>query len=385
MPLSDDDKADLVAYLDGELDDEATQALEARLSQDPVARAELESLKQVYGLLDYLPRPEPSQSFTHRTMERLSLADRPRETGKMPVPHRVAWARVAIWVGAMVLFGFAGWYSARWIWAEQKTFEPPLARPAPVDPETEWLARQPRTVREQAETLKGKEKEVVLAEIKERERKWKQEWAIAQRFWSDLQKGTPLPAQLNDFPDSVESYVREYLRHFLSKEEWTRLEQAQGQWPLYPMTLVELADKHPPALPGVNGPRRFEDLPPAVQKVFKAKLPAGKGVKAAEGTWPGFGRALSLVAEMRSLSFPNEFLVHSYKGLNPDMKEFVDRLIKDVLTDEEKHQLLNKTPNRWPDYPQAIQELARIHGLEPPWFVLPGKREDWDRYRLKAK
>ena len=38
--LSDEDRAELVAYLDGELDEKSTLELEARLSRDPQARAE---------------------------------------------------------------------------------------------------------------------------------------------------------------------------------------------------------------------------------------------------------------------------------------------------------------------------------------------------------
>ena len=73
MPLSENDKAELVAYLDGELDEQATQAVEARLATDADARAELDTLKQTWGMLDYLPKASPSPNFTNRTMERLTL------------------------------------------------------------------------------------------------------------------------------------------------------------------------------------------------------------------------------------------------------------------------------------------------------------------------
>ena len=46
--------------------------IEARLRQDKAVRAEAESLKQAWDLLDCLPRPEPPVNFTHRTMERLA-------------------------------------------------------------------------------------------------------------------------------------------------------------------------------------------------------------------------------------------------------------------------------------------------------------------------
>src|SRR5579875_3152629 len=71
-PFSEQERADLVAYLDGELSGEAARALEAKLSLDPAARAEAEALRRTWELLDFLPRPQPSPRFTHRTLERLS-------------------------------------------------------------------------------------------------------------------------------------------------------------------------------------------------------------------------------------------------------------------------------------------------------------------------
>ena len=115
--LSDEDRANLTAYLDGELDEAASQALEAKLSQDPTARAEADALRQAWGLLDYLPKPEPSTSFTHRTLERLSLEMRP-STGTMPARRRpwlvgAGWAAavmaaVGVGVGAGYLLGRQG-------------------------------------------------------------------------------------------------------------------------------------------------------------------------------------------------------------------------------------------------------------------------------------
>ena len=73
MAINDDDKAELVAYLDGELDEEATQAVEAKIAGDPEVRAELDALKQTWGMLDYLPKASPSPNFTHRTLQRLTV------------------------------------------------------------------------------------------------------------------------------------------------------------------------------------------------------------------------------------------------------------------------------------------------------------------------
>jgi anti-sigma factor RsiW len=82
-PLSEEDRENLVAYLDGELDEETARAIEARINVDPDVRAEADALKQAWEMLDFLPRPEPSSNFTHRTMERLTLQG-PLSTMTMP-------------------------------------------------------------------------------------------------------------------------------------------------------------------------------------------------------------------------------------------------------------------------------------------------------------
>ncbi len=75
-------EAELVAYLDGELEPSAARKVEVRLAADPDARAKATALKKTFGLLDYLPKPEPSPTFTTRTLERLPvLKPSPAQTG----------------------------------------------------------------------------------------------------------------------------------------------------------------------------------------------------------------------------------------------------------------------------------------------------------------
>ena len=117
MPLSETDKAELVAYLDGELDEQATQAVEARLATDADARAELDTLKQTWGMLDYLPKASPSPNFTNRTMERLSLEKvtaTMSATASKPIPappRRSSWLTKVGWAAAVALalgLGYVG-------------------------------------------------------------------------------------------------------------------------------------------------------------------------------------------------------------------------------------------------------------------------------------
>jgi anti-sigma factor RsiW len=95
--LNDRDRENLTAYLDGELDRKTAQALEAKINLDPEARQEVEDLKRAWGMLDYLPKPNPPADFTHRTMERLSLEKMGRaiQTGNMARHRAAAWWRAA--------------------------------------------------------------------------------------------------------------------------------------------------------------------------------------------------------------------------------------------------------------------------------------------------
>lgn len=71
--LSIDERANLVAYLDGELNDAQTRAIATKLTQSLTARKEVEALQKTWELLDLLPRPKASEDFTART---LSVATR---------------------------------------------------------------------------------------------------------------------------------------------------------------------------------------------------------------------------------------------------------------------------------------------------------------------
>src|SRR5436309_1556447 len=100
-PLTDDDRAEIVAYLDGELDAAGQQRVEARLSRDPRARTEADTLKRAWDLLDHLPRPEPSPSFTERTLTRVAALP-PTAPPRPPV---APWYR-------RPAFGYAAWAAA---------------------------------------------------------------------------------------------------------------------------------------------------------------------------------------------------------------------------------------------------------------------------------
>lgn len=105
--LTEQERSDLVAYLDGELEEGAARALETRLSLDPGARAEAEALRRTWELLDFLPQPAaPSRSFTHRTIERLVPV---RATANLRARRWRLWTVGLGWAAALLLVTWSGY------------------------------------------------------------------------------------------------------------------------------------------------------------------------------------------------------------------------------------------------------------------------------------
>jgi len=139
QPLSEDERSELIAYLDGELDPKLARRVEVKLNTDPRVRAEADALKRTWALLDYLPRPDPSPNFTHRTVDRLSTMG----PGSPLHMRRPAWRRWALgigWAAALLLVGVAGYAGAPWVAA---AYRGQAGDPAS---EAEQLARDLRTI-----------------------------------------------------------------------------------------------------------------------------------------------------------------------------------------------------------------------------------------------
>src|SRR5262249_2140498 len=122
-PLDDEQREDLVAYLDGELDEEAARALEAKLSLDPAVRVEADQLRRTWELLDYLPRAEPSPSFTHRTLDRVSARRPARPRGVPGAKRRRPWLVGLGWAAAVLLAGTVGYAGVNLVYPRDRTDE----------------------------------------------------------------------------------------------------------------------------------------------------------------------------------------------------------------------------------------------------------------------
>jgi anti-sigma-K factor RskA len=120
-PDDPDPDDDLIAYLDGELDDDAAEAVESQLANDPAARARADEHKKAFDLLDYLPKSEPSPTFTNRTITRLmptAAVSGSQPTPTVPPfrrkvgPEVLAWAVLAVLAVSVAFVGSQVWRHA---------------------------------------------------------------------------------------------------------------------------------------------------------------------------------------------------------------------------------------------------------------------------------
>jgi hypothetical protein len=257
--------------------------------------------------------------------------------------------------------------------------------------ERRWLEALPKAQRDDLNKLKDPDRAARIAQLRQQQRQARQDWRTARYYWDPLvaapnraHPDRPTPTGLADLADSDHVFVMEYLKPTLSAEEWQKLEKAQGQWPRFPRVLVELADRHPLALPGPHGPSRFEDLPADLRKHMQVNGEPAPPFKKLPKQWPAFAHQLVESLNKRPKGrprFPNELWASREIDLSVPVRDFLKERLLKVLSREEAERLA-KAEGAWPAYPRTIQELAAAHHLTVPWQTLPGKRERWHGYRL---
>lgn len=114
--LTQEQRENLVAYLDGELEETDSQLIDRILAKSDVARHEVEALSRAWEMLDLLPRPKASSEFTEKTMTTLRLNEIPSNITDQPWFLYVRRGAVAtVWLAAIALSGIIG-LLATWQW-----------------------------------------------------------------------------------------------------------------------------------------------------------------------------------------------------------------------------------------------------------------------------
>lgn len=92
-PIPPSLRENLVAYLDGELDESETLEVERTLTESAEIRQEVEALARTWELLEQLPRVRASSEFTERTMASIQAASAVEATQPLirPETKRKFW------------------------------------------------------------------------------------------------------------------------------------------------------------------------------------------------------------------------------------------------------------------------------------------------------
>ena len=122
LRLTPDERADLVAYVDGELPEAHSRLISTKLTHSATARREVEILQKTWEMLDHLLLPRATESFADKTISqirRLESKDHAWMPGLAAWSSRLARAMVYAIVGAGFLA--SGFALTRWIWPDPTT------------------------------------------------------------------------------------------------------------------------------------------------------------------------------------------------------------------------------------------------------------------------
>jgi len=107
-------RSNLVAYLDGELDDQATSEIESVLAHSSVARNDVELLARTYDLLDELPKVKATQEYTDRTLATIRMDDVRTDFTQSEWYQRLLRGRTLfLWTAAMIAASCVGYLITR--------------------------------------------------------------------------------------------------------------------------------------------------------------------------------------------------------------------------------------------------------------------------------
>lgn len=113
--LTPDERANLVAYLDGELNEDDSRSIATILTKSPTARHEIAALEKTWELLDLLTLPPAPEQFSERTVTEIRRLDVEKPSWGMSLG---GWgplvARLGLAAGSAFLFYGIGFAAARW-------------------------------------------------------------------------------------------------------------------------------------------------------------------------------------------------------------------------------------------------------------------------------
>ncbi len=136
--LTKEHRENLVAFIDGELEQETLRDLQKTLTENPVAQHEIDVLKKTWGLLDYLDRPDASEDVIGNTLTEIQVYQTKSEKFAMPAWwNQVRQGFVYFSSVAGILFAVTVGYLTATQWIPSPTDE--IAKDLPVIREYDQL------------------------------------------------------------------------------------------------------------------------------------------------------------------------------------------------------------------------------------------------------
>jgi hypothetical protein len=245
--------------------------------------------------------------------------------------------------------------------------------------EDQWLQRQPQKTRDYFVSLVSEDqRHEEIAKQRKDDRQRIDLWMrnVGIRRDAGLQGAGGTPVQSSDFSPEGERYINDVLKPMLSSGERDQLRQAEGKWPSYVGTVLELSEKHPLKLPGPStGYTKHNDLPKEYRDALsRLSRSQRETVERGQGKWPDFAIT---VTEMLRPKHPTLTPLGPSKLADFDrlIRDFVEKDLAATLSPTEKEEL-KKAEGRWPEYPRTLLDLAAKYNREVPLMRLPNTI-DW--------
>ncbi len=105
---------ELIAYLDGELEDAACRRIEQLLMTDPQIRRRLQELERCWELLDQLEPPPDDERLTRSTLEMVAVEAAREVEQSPPMWGKKAWFRLLLALFSLLLAGAVGFGLGWW-------------------------------------------------------------------------------------------------------------------------------------------------------------------------------------------------------------------------------------------------------------------------------
>lgn len=117
--LNPEERANLVAYIDGELTELEARALATKLTHSVTGRREVETLKQTWEFLEYLPKPRASDQFSERTLTQVRTLELRGQSWDASM-HATVLTGAKMVVCAIVAAASMGlgFVATRWVWPD---------------------------------------------------------------------------------------------------------------------------------------------------------------------------------------------------------------------------------------------------------------------------